>query len=208
MSENTGKKITIILAILLVILVAFFFIMYERAKKESMIYTGITGERYEFQKRILGGNTTFYYIYLTANGRGYSYPFRYYPKELEDIPLDVNINNDLFTKKLIFATQNLETTNKTQQQSFLGMMEVVRILGMADEGIYQLAVKSAFIEDYNNNAIASCGDVGKNTGVMYFKLGEENRIYTDNGCIVIEGKDAEGLMKSSEKFAYHLLKVF
>ena len=119
-----------------------------------------------------------------------------------------SVKSDLFTKKLIFATQNIETANKTQQQSFLGMMEVVRILGMADEGIYQLAVKSAFIEDYNNNAIASCGDVGKNTGVMYFKLGEENRIYTDNGCIVIEGKDAEGLMKSSEKFAYHLLKVF
>ena len=96
MSENTGKKITIILAILLVILVAFFFIMYERAKKESMIYTGVTGERYEFQKKILGGNTTFYYIYLTANGRSYSYPFRYYPKELEEIPLDVNIKNPNF----------------------------------------------------------------------------------------------------------------
>ena len=208
MSENTGKKITIFLAILLVILVAFFFVMYERAKKESMIYTGITGERYEFQKRILGGNTTFYYIYLTANGRRYSYPFRNYPKELENIPLEADVNKDLFTKKLIFATQNLETTNKTQQQSFLGIMEVVRILGRAEEGIYGLAVKSAFIEDHNNNTIASCGDVSKYIGVMYFKLGEENRIYTDNGCIIIEGKDAEGLMKSSEKFAYHLLKVF
>ncbi len=208
MSEDTGKKITIFLAILLVILVALFFIMYERAKKESMIYTGVTGEKYEFQKRILGGNTTFYYIYLTANGRGYSYPFRNYPKELEEIPLNVDIQNDLFAKKLIYATQNIGTANKTQQQSFLGIMEVVRILGRAEEGIYGLAVKSAFIEDHNNNTIASCEDASKTIGVMYFKLGDENKIYADNGCIVIEGKDAEGLMKSSEKFAYHLLKVF
>jgi len=208
MSENTGKKITIFLVILLILLVAFFFIMYEWVKKESLIYTGANEEKYEFQKRILGGNTTFYYIYLTANGKRYSYPFRYYPGELEEIPLDVNIKNDLFTKKLIYATQNIETTNKTQQQSFLGIMEVVRILGRAEEGIYGLAVKSAFIEDHNNNTLASCDNVNQDVGVMYFKLGEENKIYTDNNCVIIEGKDTEGLMKSSEKFAYHLLGLF
>src|SRR3989344_3892702 len=44
--------------------------------------------------------------------------------------------------------------------------------------------------------------------VIYVKIGQESKIYSQNGCIIIEGKGTEDLIRVSEKFAYHLLGVF
>ena len=208
MSETKSIKWIIIAVIILaILLVGFIFFMYEKNKKEALVYKGVNGEEYFFQEQVLGGNTTFYYIYIYVGKNEYIYPFRYYPKELEDLDIDINLKNDILSKNWIYVTQNLDTANKTQQQSFLGIMEVVRILGMANDGIYKKSVKNAFIEAYKNEAVASCSDVSAINGVIYFKLGEKNKVYNDNGCVIIEGKDADGLMKSSEAFAYHLLGV-
>ncbi|MEK7060956.1 MAG: hypothetical protein AAB931_00365, partial [Patescibacteria group bacterium] len=42
-----------------------------------------------------------------------------------------------------------------------------------------------------------------NTGaVILLKLGEENKVYSEGECIVIEGKNTDGLIKSGEKLEF------
>ena len=90
------------------------------------------------------------------------------------------------------------------------------VFGKNEYGLYKTNIRVAFTEFHGAQPapVVDCstvnlnGNVNRTIAVIYLKLGDENRIYSDGDCIIIEGKNTEGLIKSGEKFAYALLGVF
>ena len=56
--------------------------------------------------------------------------------------------------------------------------------------------------------IITCNTVNETVSVIYLTLGTENKVYSEKDCIIVEGKDTEGLTLAANKFAYYLLGVF
>ena len=129
---------------------------------------------------------------------------------MESLYLEDNIKEGVINKHWIYITQDPETAKETNQGSFIGLMEFGRILGTTRDGIYGINTKSALTKPEGNETIniKTCSDIDSSTGIIYLKLGDENKIYLDNACVIIQGIDEKGLIMSSEKFAYHLLGVF
>ena len=56
--------------------------------------------------------------------------------------------------------------------------------------------------------IITCNDVRDHQGVILLKIGENNRIYSDNGCIILEAKSNKDLIRVSDRLILDILGVF
>lgn len=209
MEEDNSKSVNktlLVFIILLILVVIFIFASYIfGVGKGYFVYNGVGG-KYRIDK-IKFGNMTDYYLNTNISGKYHRFPFRNDPKNLEKIYLEPNIKNKIINKKLIYVTQDVDEIGP---KSLIGKIEFIGILGYNEDlgGIYKLNLKSAFTSKVENVSVISCKDVSKNVGVIYLNLGDENKIYSENDCIIIQGTDDNNLLLSSEKFAYHLLNVF
>ena len=210
-----------ILILLIVIFVVTFFgaILYKKSVQNSNVYSydGID-DTYQFLIE-KDGDSFLHIIKVYANNKAYLIPFRYGPKELEDIPLDTNakkdfLYNDKGLKKDLYITQDPSLPDKTDQESILAIVEINRITGQAVWGIYNIPTHSSFTEETPraneiNLSIKDCKDVNNDIGVVKFTLGDSNRIYIDdNGCVILQAKEGDDIFKVADKMAMHLLGVF
>lgn len=211
MMEEKSLRNIIIVLLLVIALFAGFIIFNKYKESESRFsYKGVNGEY--LIENVKFENTTDYYITISASNRKdpLRIPFRNSPKDVESIYLEDNIKESVINKHWIYITQDPETARETNQGSFIGLMEFGRILGTSKDGIYGINTKSALTKAESNVTVTikTCNDVDATTAIIYLKLGGENKIYLDDKCVIIQGKDEKGLIMSSEKFAYHLLGVF
>lgn len=204
--ENKSIKwVLFIFVALLVLLIVFIAIVYVKGiGKGYFIYEG-KGGKYRIDL-VKFGNMTDYYIHTEVNGKYYIYPLRNSPKDLEDLYLEPDVKDNFVNKVGVYVTQDVDEIGS---KSLIGKMEFVKILSKyTKEGIYGLDLVSAFTTKFEDRPAITCNNVTKDVGVIYLRLGNENKIYSDKGCVIIEGVDDNGLLLSSEKFAYHLLEVF
>lgn len=210
------SDIGIILIILLLLGATLGVIAYSKYKetKNSFIYHGANGD-YRIDI-FTSGNHSDYYIYGVSDNVLYKTPLRKTPYEVEEIFLEADLLSKLQrpggTRK-VYITQDYETPNKTSQLSFIASQDIGKILGNAEYGIYKLDVQGALTTSTERSRELSvpeitCANVNRTTSVIYLKLGEENKVYSENECIIVQGKNAEGLILSATKFAYYLLGVF
>lgn len=209
MGEEKTIRIVIIVLLLVIAFIAGFIVVNKYNESEVRYsYKGVNGEY--LVEKVGFENATDYYITVYANKKAYRMPFRNPPGDLEGIYLEGNLKDNLLGKRWVYITQDPETADETNQGSFVGLIEFGRILGTSNDGIYGINTQSALTRpiETSNVTVKTCDDVDDITGIILLKLGDENRDYSDDGCIIIEGKDEKGLIMASEKFAYHLLGVF
>lgn len=203
--ERSLKVIMIVLVLLILLVVGFVFIKMQKDSEFKFSYKGVNGE-YLIEK-VMFEDTIDYYISVYTNDKRYRIPFRNSPKDLEDIYLENNLKDSVISKSWVYITQDPETAKETNQGSFVGLIEFGRILGTSSDGIYGINTQSAFTKGVNIT-IKTCDDVDFDTSIIMLELGDKNKAYLDNGCVMIQGRNEEGLIMASEKFAYHLLGVF
>ena len=211
------KKITdttefwvVVIAILVIILLglAFYWVKYFFTNNYYN-YEGNEGE-YNIGKSKVG-DVIFYHISVFYNDHEYIYSFRNHPKDLEYISLEPN----LFTKinrpgslKTLFVTRDIELANMTNSDSVLAAVSFEQIL-TGEYAIYDLRLTNTYTTKVRDDlSVIDCNSVNNNIAVIYIKIGEEEKIYSDGDCIIIQGRGGEGLIRASEKFAYYLLGVF
>lgn len=213
-----SKKINIILIILFILLViTITLILINPADKPNQYsYNGFTINKYKLPS---APNVEIYQLEVFIGNHQYSIPMRNDPREIELIPvigLDSmswlipiqESNNYIILAKQIFLTFDPEKL--TGADTIIAIGEVGRILGTADYGIYKIPTTSAFTKEISdsNTLIKNCGDADLENGVINFQLGDSNKVYTEGDCIIVQGKDYDGLIKSSDKLLLSLLGVF
>src|SRR3989338_6237503 len=212
------RKIELIIAFLIIIIVTISLFIIFKKDSQDFVYKGEKGE-YKFDIQQIG-TVTFYRPHVFVGGKEYIYAFRNKPQNLEELPLESGILNKLNRQgglKELYITKDVNLSSQIEGNVNIVTAPMASILGKTDFGIYRIRVNSAYTSFHSGEPVAptvDCstvnynGKVNKTVGVVYLKLGNDNKIYSEGDCIIIEGKDSDGLIKAGEKFAYHLIGVF
>lgn len=208
-TESTGFWIgvCVVIGIVLLILVAFWVkVIYNL---NSLDYEGKNGD-YDITKSRVG-NVIFYHISVFVDEHEYIYSFRNHPKDLEDVPLENNLQaylNRPNKTDVVYFTVDYGLSEMTRAGSVLAGISFSQILD-GDFAIYNIPVRSGYTSYVRDEVpVVDCGNVSSSVAVIYMKLGNESKIYSENECIIIQGRGEEGIIRAGEKFAYYLLGVF
>ncbi len=158
----------------------------------------------------------FWFLRISINDKPYQIIMHYHPRELENISIAINSTRAVgilakyyqeSDKGQIFVSMNPEATGEVA----VAYVELKKILGK-DFDIYNLPIRGTFskpIQDANNTIpIITCKNRPKNALVFELKEGNETSItYPTPGCIVIQGRTAEDIVRGADRFVYTLLGV-
>ncbi len=170
---------------------------------ETVVYNGFTFEKY--------GDVWVTEVQVRDWARGWDKPyeiyFHYTPQEVEYIPSMQNSRNQSSTPNLFMDSRlvYITTDPKYPGSVVLGGVEIAKILGV----IYEKEVKSALTKPDNrtNAPVKTCDDIGPGIRIINLKLGNSTRIYSDHGCVVVEGETPVDILKASERLAFEMLKI-
>lgn len=207
--EPSLKNDKILLVSILVIVVCILALILlpkltdTNTEIETETYNGFVFEKYgEFWVTLLQVRSA------TNNEiRPYEVFFHYTPQEVEYIPSMQNSRNDSITPELFMDAKLIYITTdpKYPASVILGGVEISKILG----NIYKKEVKSALTKPDNrtNAPVKTCEDIGPDIRIIHLKLGNETKIYSNNGCIVVEGQTPIDIIKASERLSFEILKI-
>jgi len=180
---------------------------------ETYTYKGPGGE-YEFTVDDTK-DQIFHVIHYNANGIIRNVPFLYGPKQLKkEIPMEPDLMDNLVydtsiggLKKLIYVTWDPELDEKTDVSQSLWLI-IANVVARVDGSVYNIQASGASTEYIPGVPQITCDDASWGTAVIYLRLGDENRIYTEGDCVVLEATNGENLRKVTERLLYLLLKVY
>ena len=147
-----------------------------------------------------------WYTKVSAKGNIYNIPFRFGPREVEHIPIDMQ----KFSAKIVFLTMDPELTSRVA----IAAIEIGRILGNKYD-LLNIPVKSALtkipegkLQDYNDTIIKTCEDATEVEAVFLFISGNKTMVYEENNCVIIQGVSDDDIIKAADRLAYGIIGVF
>ena len=157
-------------------------------------------------------NITIYSPHVKRYNTEYIYRFRNKPEDLENLDLEEGIMNKLNRPSglnLIYVTRDQDLNEKADNNVILAVAAFEPILGNEDYGLYQVKIKNVYTTQAKDIPAVTCKGVSATDAVIYLKIGNETRVYSeDNGCVIIQGRNGDELIKAAEKFGYHLIGMF
>jgi hypothetical protein len=218
MDKTLEKRIRIIFFVVILIVVVTIGIIYVRNRTNPDIYTytGPGGE-YTFNVLTTDGITT-HVIRVFVGDNEFYIPLKYGPKQLEDIPIEGDVVNDIVLnkgkpKETIYITQDPDLVEETDSKSALAVVEINRITGVAAYSLYEIPTDTAVTRSTNRSAelelpVKTCEDVTEEESVILIKRGDTNRIYSDRGCVVLEAVENDDFFKVADALVLKLLGVY
>ena len=208
---NISKRIGIIIIFLIIITIALIILI--PSLSSTYTYTSPSGEKFTFTKSNVGDLTlhtlTTYVTYKGDNqNHQYAIPLRYGPKSLEDIYVQKEINNLILNKEYLYLTLDPNYNSK----ALLANIDIAKVTGTADYSVFKIPTQGALIYPANNSnstltPIITCNNVNDKIGVIWLKLGDEDKVYSSKGCVIVQGKDYDRLIQSADRLVYNLLGV-
>ncbi|MBS3107467.1 hypothetical protein J4468_00995 [Candidatus Woesearchaeota archaeon] len=202
------KGIDIIMGALVAILVIFAVFVY--LIKDTNTFSELTG-KYNYDngfdsypvEEIREDLTNISRVTILIDNVPYYFDFRYGPRELEDIPIDID-REYIQSKNMYFIT--IDHDERLQGKTVLASIELARV--MSSGKLFNKETIGAMTEEYKDNPVITCADVNETSGVLYMKLANQTRIYQENnGCVVIEGVTEDDLLKDASKFGLYMLGI-
>jgi len=145
--------------------------------------------------------------WLKGENRDYQILFHYTPDEVEQIPTMKNVRNESVTPNLFLDARLIYITTDPEYPAevVLSGVEIAKIIGQ----VYQKQVKSAITRPDNRTEapVVTCDDLATAVRIIDLRLGNETKIFSDHGCIVVHGTDSGDLLKAAERLTYELLKI-
>ena len=213
---------------LIVVSVVVFFVVFGslriyrifKAEGSTYIYNGATGQ---FSFDIVENNGLKQHVVrvyvFEDDGKEHEkvIPLRYGPKEMDDITVEKDIDNlvllDLTKedtlKNSIYITQDPKLVEESQRDSIVASLEIMKVVWDYSFGVYKIPMQMAYTSKGSTNLpIITCKDTESNKGVIFLKYGNGNRIYSEEGCVILEATTSEGLIKVADRLVLDLLGVF
>ncbi len=196
--------------IILVVLTVLFYNIGRSLGSNKYNYQGKNGE-FQIDKEKIS-NTDIYYTHVFVNGQEYIYPFRNHPEDLEDVYLEENLQEKLNRPegtKFLYITRDLDLGNNTKNYDVVAAAAFEQILGTGNVGLYRINLLNTYTKKYRDDIPkVTCSSVDDGIAVIYLRLASETKVYSEGDCIVVQGEDADDLIKAGEKFGYYLIGVF
>ncbi len=179
--------------LLLIIFVAGCF------NSNSYEYNGYAVKRHSY-----GYSITVYSTYSNKlNEEPHIVNLRYGPKDLEDIKVEKSLKETILNSDQIYITTNPNESGKIS----IATIDIGKVLGTADWGVFKISTSSALTEPFGNITVKTCKDAVDKTTVLYLKTGNETRLYSEDRCIILEGKTEDDVIKLADRLTLNLLGV-
>ncbi len=200
MSEE--KSNTIIIILLLLFIIGTFSVYLYQKNRYKQVYFDYNGFAVHKTTDKAGNNIYQTEIFLGDNPQPYLITTRYSPKDIEDIDVYNNLKEDLI-KKEIYITMD----SNSSAVSVLAATEISKITG--NMLLYNIPTHGALISpvEGKNNTIKTCEDVTQDQAIILLKQTDQSKIYSQDGCIIIEGKDEFDLIKVANRLILTLLGI-
>ncbi|MBT3394967.1 hypothetical protein HOA59_02080 [archaeon] len=211
MDEKTGKTIDIFIIILIVSLVALIGGIYTSGLPESYDWEGPAGS-FAFRVDDRNPAVTFHLIKLKdIKGNIDNIPFEFGPEELESIGYNNEVSDYIFDKDFIYVIQNPEDSLILKGRAAITPVTITRLINKDIRPVHNLHANIAISEEYEGYSgeieIVTCEDSSADIGVISLRYGNENSLYVENDCVILEYSDSDGSMKAATALVYHLLGV-
>ena len=206
------KKLNILIYVLIAVTIALIIFAVINFKKPILsnkyVYTSPSGEQFQFFKSEIGNITqhivTIYAIDNQNNKHQVDIPIISDPYSIEDIPILNEVKTKILDKDGVYITLDPYGSSK----SVLAAIEINRVLGTNDYGVFKIPTQSATYKPTNTTfPYITCTDATKQIGVIYLLVENKTRIASLGECVVVEGKDYDDLIKAADKLTLHLLGV-
>ena len=193
-----GNKILLGFFIVLLVAVVSLFIYQEyRYNAFYFTYNG-----FEVHKVVDNGVQYKINFILTDNPQPYIVNVRNDPRALEAISLDPAVLSQVL-KRHLFITIEENATGVT----VVAALEISKITG--NPLLFNIPTEGAVVANPLDIdvPVKTCADVTAQQGIIYLKQGNENRIYQENGCVIIEGVDEYALIEGADRLSLTLLGI-
>lgn len=211
-SEKNVKMIVFILLGITVLGIALFIIFPGIRLSNEFTYKNTEGEKFEFVTGY-AGKVPIYTLKVSASYgdqliKQYEIPLRNKPQNLKAISVDAVVRQKILNSRGIFITMQPEL----DQKAAIAGIQLAKVLGTADYGIFKIPTQGAFTEAINTTAgqdypVKTCQDATPDIRVIMLTLGGENMAYVAADCVIIKATDADNLIKVAEAVVLKLLNV-
>ena len=204
--KSKTKKFIIFTAILIILFLAIVFIpqYLQKSEIEKNKYN-----EFDFVKEKDG----FWYTLVQKGAQPYWIPFYYHPKEVEDIPVDPNIQGKFFemveNDGQIFITLDPDAGDNNV---VIAGVEISRITGGRYD-ILNVPTRAAFTNEPTNTnvetgvPIITCANSNNKTLVVWLTLSHSNIAYSYDYCIRLEATDYEEMVRVADRVVYHSVGI-
>ena len=145
--------------------------------------------------------------WLKGTERDYEILLHYTPDEVEHIPTIKNTRNESVSPNLFLDARKIYITTDPEYPAevVLSGVEIAKIIGQ----VYEKQVKAAVTRPDNRTEapVITCDDLANFVRVIDLRLGNETKIFSEHGCIVVQGTDPGELLKAAERLTFELLKI-
>lgn len=211
----TETRLKIILGILLgitIIGVSLFIFFPDIRLSNEFTYKSAAGEKFNFVTGYAGKVPIYNLKVSVSYGnqlfKNYEIPLRNKPQDLEAIPIEDKVKQKILNSRGIFITMHPELN----QKAAIAGIQLAKVLGTADYGVFKIPVQGAFTEGINTTAqqeypVKTCQDATPDIRVIILAKGGENKAYVTADCVIIKATDEENLIKVAEAVVLKLLNV-
>ena len=198
--EN-NKSATGIIIFFLILLIAFtsFIFIRERSKIDAVVfdYNGFDVQRVDTSAVPMYKIK----IFINQGQEAFFITMRNDPRAMEDITIEDNLKEKILKKEL-FITMEPNATGL----SVIAGTEISKIIG--SPFLFNVPTHGALLRDAGNNApVRTCNDVNETTSIIQLQIGDENKIYSEGDCVIVEANDELNLTKAADRLALTILGV-
>ncbi len=201
-SDSTGL-IFIVSATIIILLLLIGPVAYKKYKSKKRLeenkYRG-----FDFYKNKDGSWRTEYW----KEGQPYIIPFYHHPRELDSVVYEDGVEDKILRKpKRLFIAMPPDGGSKV----VVAGVEISKITGFR-YNLLNIPTRSAlteqsFSENSSDYPVVDCSSATNKTGVVRFKKGEFNKVYSRGHCVIVEYASVEEATKPADRLAYEMLGI-
>jgi len=181
-------------------LIILFFIFYEVG---NYLETPTDQNRFNNYDFTYDDNQSLWFTTVQMGQQPFVIPFYYHPKDLQDIPIQRNIERVLYAKKP--AQVIVAIPSNTSSKTVVAAIEISKLTGERFQ-VLKLPTKSAFNDRVKGFSYANCSNASMNTVVFNFEKTDANAVISQGRCIRVQYIENDSI-RVADALAYKLLKI-
>jgi|GEM_PF-3761220 len=190
--ERQVITLFIVLGIIFVSIVAFI-ISYQIGKQRPDFKYG---DFSVYKERLEGTTVDFYIIPINVFGRELNVALRSDPRKIKDISMEIN-------EELLDEIDEIWITTSPglESDAIIATNEIGSFTGSIG-----LRTGYALTEVVGEYPVMKCENASAKKRVIEVRLGNSTKIYSEDKCIIVQGKDYEDMIKAADRFVILLLE--
>ncbi len=195
--ESQGTKIIVITALIIIFSSVALYSYYNKEIGEfdfnGFAVKELSDSNYQIEL-FLPNDPQPHYIYMRND-----------PNSLNNI--DLISQKEMLELLIVNKSQVYYTMDPTlSSKAVLASIEISKFT--ANKYFFNLPAHGALTEEHESGLpFITCQNVTKNDAVVWLRLGKENRAYSNQGCVILEGTNEDDLIRVADAFALKMIGI-